>query len=602
MVKAEKTVLSPARTPSPPTPSQELIEGLRKASQQLPSELSGRLNVSRDVLGSAFRGLSVWKVMSRLLRNHFTEMHSGSHKQYCVDALSGASPRPADREELFLGTKLAFLGYSVPYFMPVAATRFLYKNHYFVQQMQSHVAGASLAAFEHMDRVLSGEEAFVTMPDDAVVSGFALRTPIQVWNDRGRPVYHLPPWERRHELLQRVVVGNVNVNVLRQNLTREQGFELYVCLRGTSNEFNAIPQYGHGYRNTPLFQGPQYDMLHDRFVDPAKGEESQPLFYYYYAQQVMQVWPGLEAALTWLGANASHCRRIVIAGHSMGGALALTLGFWLYHRKRAWWDKAQLRVVASPACCNEAAVVAMEQWCIDSQQRNKLVECVNTDDFVNLQYLLGGAKGVRGSVEEGTSALVTWLLQHYWSSAATPPQEKDTDTLGRLIRIVQQHPEVAVSAFVVGAIENQQDTTLHLREAGSRVGRRKAEMRLWGRPLLRQVFQDTVRLYVCRRRVSDWQQEYLGKSHGHYMDLDFNTLWSSLRQYEDRLYRKYARHGLRRACNQWRVVAMFPEQDRERALKLVSTFRPPRFSVSRATARRIVRLQAPAPEANAAKA
>lgn len=571
---------------------------LRRMFEQhvnLPGELSRRLDMDRDVMGSI--KVSPWEVM----RTWYQERKpSVTHQQDCVDAISGNPPdsNREDEKELFMGGKLAFLAYAMPYFMPLAGGRFHMRNDAFVQYMQSYVGQATLAAYKHMNAILDGQVNFLLMPDHTNVSGFYIRTPIQVWNQAGQRVYRIPSWTRRQNLLHNVVVGNVNVYVLRQNLKPHEGFELYVCLRGTSNEFNGIPQYGRKLNNTQVFRVPKYDIQTGKFH--MNGSNTTPLYYYYYALQLEQVWPELCQCLLWLGVEDPECRRIVVAGHSMGGALTITLCAILRHRRRAWWDKTFFRAFASPLCCNEAAIVTTEQWCIDSRQKNKFIECVNRDDFVNLQFLLGGVQGVRSALRRGTTTVTNWVLQHYTtkhrpkSGSGSMNQEEQTrkeNMMSHMLRIAQRNPEVALSAFLQGALSSQTETLSDTKEAGFRMGQRAAEMKLWGSRELNDTYNGTLRLFFCKRRIADWSTEYVGKAHSNYVDVNFSALWAALREYEDNLYRWYHKHGLRKR-NRLRVVGLFPETDQKEVRQLLRTYKPrPAFTINRRMIRHILRLQ-----------
>lgn len=100
---------------------------------------------------------------------------------------------------------------------------------------------------------------------------------------------------------------------------------------------------------------------------------------------VQDAMPHIEQCLEWLDASSEMCKRIVVSGHSMGGALVLNYAYLMRASDHRWWPKTVFRSFAAPMSCNDAAVLRMEQWIIDSMTPNKFLEVVNTDDFINIQ-------------------------------------------------------------------------------------------------------------------------------------------------------------------------------------------------------------------------
>lgn len=565
--------------PPPPTTTTATTTALQSAKnpagqlfnpKDLPRELVDGIDVEQEIASSM--DVDPAEVILSWIQHKYPTITS---RQECEDVISMQSDRYDARtfEEIQWGGKLALLGYSLPYFLQRITTQLHMKNNQFLRYLESFVAESTFLAYKNMDELLQGDARLLLFPVDAQVCGFYVRTPIQLWNEQQQPVYHLPPWEERTRLLDYFVSGNVNAYVLRRNL--EHGFECYVVFRGTSNEINGIPQYGRRMGNTPVYRVPQYDPLENRFYP--EGSNSVPLFYTHYIDMVQNVLPHVLQCLAWLQADHDKCTRVVVAGHSMGGALTLGLCYLLKYRDPALWQKCQFRAFASPMSCNDAAVLRMEQWFIDSMQPNKFIEVVNTDDFVNIQYLMGGKRGLKHAVHEGTGRVGTWLVSSYWNhhgllAAKDREVAQSADTVQRMLRIVQLYPEIALSAFLNGAVQSQIQNVPDQRSAAFRLGVRQEEIEQWGGQSLKETYNGTLKVFFCRRHIQ-WQSEYIGKSHSNYVDLNMNILWAPVRMYEDNLYRFYVTHGLK-TNNELRVVGLFHEADAKEAQQLLEAYRP----------------------------
>lgn len=540
----------------------------------LPHELLDGADVESE-LKTAIDNINPTEVIHKWITHRKPTM-TQSHD--CVDVLADVSAEQdkVGKQELYLGGKLALCGYAMPYFMSEISNHFHMKNHKFYDHLESFVAESTFLAYQDMDDIVEGKKDKEILPDDAQVGGFYIRTPIQMWNQQKKRVYRVPSWENRKNLLKYFVVGNVNVYVLRQNL--EDGYECYICFRGTSNEFNGIPQYGEKMKNTQIYRLPQYSPLENKFY--TEGSNGIPLFYYYYTDMIVNVYPHIMQCLEWMNAMDDHCKRIVVAGHSMGAALTTTYCYLLYHKNREMWNKTFFRAYASPLCCNNAAVLQMEQAIIDSMQVNKFIETVNTDDFVNIQYMLGGRHGLRKSIAKGTSSVASWLLNHFdhdgnknnEKNNKNQPEGKKISMVSRMLHIIQIYPEIALSAFMRGAVEGQVEAISSNKKSGFRFGQRKEEVKFWGTTELKKTYNQTLRLFFCHRRI-DWKNEYVGKSHSNYVDLNINVLWAPIRMYEDHLYKFYASHTLRKN-NKLRIIPLFPQYEVKDALQLVKAYKP----------------------------
>lgn len=538
--------------------------------KDLPRELVDGIDVEKEIASSA--EIDPAEVILSWIQHKYPTVTS---RQECEDVISMQSDRhdASTFQEIQMGGKLALLGYAMPYFMQRITSQLHMKNNQFLRYIESFVAESTFLCYKNMDQLVQGETNMLAFPADAQACGFYVRTPVQIWDQRLKPVYRVPPWESRTQLLDCFVTGNVNAYVMRRNL--EHGFECYVMFRGTSNEFNGIPQYGRRMGNTPVYRVPQYDPLANRFYP--EGSNSVPLFYVHYIDMVQNVMPHILQCLAWLQADHELCQRIVVAGHSMGGALTLGFCYLLKHHNEALWNKCQFRSFGAPMSCNDAAVLRMEQWMIDSMQPNKFLEVINTDDFVNIQYLMGGKRGLKHSVHEGTNRVGTWLVSSYWNhhgllDAKDLEASKSSDTVQRMLRIIQLYPEIALSAFLNGAVQAQIQNIPDQRSAAYRLGVRQEEAHLWGSPSLKETYNGTMKVFFCRRHIQ-WQSEYIGKSHSNYVDLNMNILWAPLRMYEDNLYRFYADHGLK-VNNELRVVGLFNHVDGDEAQKLIQHYRP----------------------------
>lgn len=541
--------------------------------RDLPRELVAGIDVEKDIASAA--QIDPAEVILSWLQHKYPTVTS---RQECEDVLSMQSDRHDQHtfQEIQWGGKLALLGYALPYFMQRITSQLHMKNSQFLRYLESFVAESTFLAYQNMDQILQGELDMLAFPADAQMCGFYVRTPVQIWDEKRRPVYTLPPWESRTQLLDYFVTGDVNAYVMRRNL--EHGFECYVMFRGTSNEFNGIPQYGRRMGNTPVYCVPQYDPLTNRFYP--EGSNSVPLFYQYYMELVQNIMPHVLQCLTWLQASDSLCTRVVVAGHSMGGAMTLACCYLLKHQHEALWQKCQFRSYAAPMSCNDAAVLRMEQWFIDSMQPNKFLEVINTDDFVNIQHLMGGKRGLKHSIHEGTNRVGTWLVSSYWNHQGLLESKdldmtRNPDVVQRMLRIVQLYPEIALSAFMNGAVQAQIQNIPDQRSAAHRLGVRQEESNLWGSRALKETYNGTMKIFFCRRHIQ-WQSEYIGKSHSNYVDLNMNILWAPLRMHEDTVYRFYADHDLK-VNNQLRVVGLFNHVDGDEAKTLLEQYRPPPY-------------------------
>jgi hypothetical protein len=500
-------------------------------------------------------------------------------KQDCTDVISGYSDDDdrATYIEIQKGSLLALIAYALPYYISEISLNLHQKNSHFMNYLASHVAESTSIAYNHTNQILQQQITSIPLPPLAQMAGFYIRTPIEIYQGKKR-IYDIPDWDHREDLLQYKVHGNVNVYVLRRNV--QDGFECYILFRGSSNEFNAIPQYGSQMRNTQIYNVPQYDPIDDKSYP--EGSDQVALFHVFYMDMIRNVLPHILQCLAWLSADAPTCQRIVVAGHSMGGALVLNFCYLMKIWHPKWWDKMFFRAYASPMCCNDAAVLKIEQWLIDSMQTNKFIEVINTDDLVNLQYLLGGKKGLKESIQKGTNQIGYWMISNQWAQQQLQrkqdqsednrgvPEVSTDGVMNRMLRIIQVYPEVAFALFLNGALEAQVKNVPEQKEASFRLGQRVEEVKLWESHALKNTYNGTMKLFYCKRRVN-WQNEYLGKSHSNYVDINMSILWAPLRSYEDDLYRFYHQNSLKQN-NHFILLPIFPHKDLEKILPLVDAY------------------------------
>ena len=503
-------------------------------------------------------------------------------KQDCTDMISATTDYndPEMNQEVHFCAKLAMVSYALPRFIPYVSTKMHMSNLRFTRYIESMVAENTFPAFKDMDRVISGDLHTVTLPDNNQIAGFYIRTPVRVWNKSGKPTYKIPAWDKRDKLLERMVIGNVNVYVLRMNY--KNGFDLHVLFRGTSNEFNGIPQYGKALQNTQVFRMPSYSVETQSFVP--KGSTTKPLFYFYYCQMLEDVKPHVYACLQKLGVESEQCRRVRVCGHSMGGGMTTTFAYMSRLDRPEWWKKFYFRSYASPYSCNDAAVEKLESWVVESNQKYKFIEVVNTDDLVNIQYLFSSKEGMQESIKSGTASFAAWLVDQREVFNA-----KGNDMMEKAMRIMQLYPELALTTFINGAANAQSAMVPDNKRVAFRLGQRHSEIKHWGSAALNQTYNRSLNVIFCKRRI-EWGNEGLGRSHTSYIGINMNLLWSPLRAWENKMYRYYSSHGIREN-NQLRIVGLFPKCDIPESQSWLQEYNVPLWEPSRMLIQQTIRNQ-----------
>jgi len=244
-------------------------------------------------------------------------------------------------EEAREGAAWSFLSYAFPWLLTYLANNLHLSNAQLSRYARDVMAAEGLVCAQRMrDLVLKGEGTFIALPDNSTLGGFYLRTPVRIWRERQR-VFKVPPWEKRSDLMRAQVIGGANIYVWRHSVN-DCVYDLVVGFRGTCNEWNGIPQYGKLLSRTQVFHMP--DFCPESHTIHAKGSSTIPLLYKHYWSAVMDVLKDILELLNALGAEGA--RRILVCGHSMGAALALTFG-WLI-RGLPISGKCHYRIYAAP--------------------------------------------------------------------------------------------------------------------------------------------------------------------------------------------------------------------------------------------------------------
>lgn len=521
--------------------------------------------IQTDLLPKVLAGIS-----NEQVRINFTDFMSvwlrrdpsAMSQQECVEVI-GARMTPDLMEEVFYSAKLALIAYAMPFYFGLISTNLHVKNVNFLSDMAEMNEDAIFrqGVFAHMDQIISSDITEVPLPNDNQVAGYYIRTPIRIWNKQRKRVFKIPSWRKRESLLHHLVVGNVNVYVIRKNL--KTGFEIYVLFRGTSNEFNGVPQYGSHFSNTQIYHVPDFNIETQTFYK--QGSEHVPLFYFYYCNMILDVKQYIYRALEHLKVESAE--RVLIVGHSMGAGLAITFAYASRFDKPEWWDKFQFRMFAAPLCCNDAAVRSLEKIIQQSKTKHKFVEVINRDDIANVQHMFGGHAGFLQSLQGGTSAALAWIIKE-----SHREKLQDDQMIENALRIVQLHPDTVGGIFLNKASEHQLAHMSTDLRTGFRLGQRKSEIRHWGSYAMDKKYNTTLNVVYCSRRYRS-EEEYLGSSHNQYANLTMGTFWSVLRRYENELYEHYAKNGIRKR-NRLCIIPMFSEIDMPKARNLDFDVKP----------------------------
>ncbi len=485
--------------------------------------------------------------LPEILRTWLTTKSSNTaYREDCVIMPNGRSAKKPVLDELWFAVKLAFIAYACPLFMREIAQNLHQRNHHLTLYMQGVVVQEALRARAHMVQVVRGVPGadLVILNDDNQLAGFYLRTKVRMWDDDGHPT--VAAFVDREALRRKVVVGNNNVHVLRHNL-RGNEFELFVLFRGVSSDFHGAFHFGAGLKNTQVFRVPEVNLV-TQVIRPG-GSCVEPLFHFYYALAILDVRLQVYRLLDTLGASGA--TRILVCGHSMGGGLTTAFAFLCRKERPDLWEKCQFRAVAAPMCCNKVAVTELEDWVQKSNDKMKFLQVINSDDFVNMHHKLAGVDGVNHALRSGASSFVTWALDQHRNIMLHRGKGglmKNAETL------IQMYPEGAAASFVRGVNDSQSKEPDTIASAA---------VRMRGTALI-----------LCKRRMQ-WRNEYFGRGHMIYLDINMNVLHAHLRSFEDEVFQRFAQKGLLRH-NETRLVAMFAKQDQANVGRIVENLKSDR--------------------------
>lgn len=461
---------------------------------------------------------------------------------------------PDLRAEILYGSKLSALAYATPELFPQCSEALSLPPPLFSLRVRNLVRASN-----GPKRSSAGDGGRPGTLASRGLTGFYVRTPVRLWNRRSERVKTLVEWKERSRLLAYRVKGNVNVYVCRRERgppSARRSFELYVLFRGTSNEFNGIPQYGDGIGNTPVMRVPEFHL--ERASAHPGGSHKVPLFYFYYGEMVLDVKEHIYNCLRHLGVESPRCARVVVAGHSMGGALTTTFAYASYKDRREWWRKFQFRTYGAPLCCNDAACTKLERWIRRSRDPRKFLDVVNEDDVVNIRYMFGGKGAMEDAVRRGLVYLQkggervagSWEFLHdVWTRDEDPSRDKPSG--GR--RAVDPGVDVGYSALLRGMASSQTSNPLGGGVRPSFPGRRGMHGRKPG-----------ILSILCHRPYHPG--EFPGSSHFVYLGLTMRPLWKHTRVEEEKFYKELVRESLDSERNRLQIITFVPPPSpRERA-------------------------------------
>lgn len=556
-----------------------------KIDQNIEENMSSVINVSdipldmlssvkiQDILDTSLEDqYSIWKAWKPYLQRDITQLYECKHVIRDVNLQS----YPHLERHIHDCIKFSFMAYTSPHLFLSLTANIFDSNYHFQNIMYQIMSESSQTAYRVMNQINANQINF--LETDGHVGGFYIRTPIRMWNAHGRRVYQLPPYIRREELTKYRIEGNVNAYVIREPIivsdrkTSTNKFRLRVLFRGTSNDFNGIPQYGHKFSNTQVFSLPTFDPTDNKTY--SCGSSSKALFMKVYVDLVRNVWPHVKQCLRWLRIDSSNCQEVVVTGHSMGAAMTLVLNYLLHSENIEWWQKFQFVAIAAPTCANDKAVQIMEQRCIDCKQPFKVIEVINNDDFVNLHYNLGDEKGIERSISCGIVHTVAWLLNHIFEQDPNDNffqfDKRQRDNI--LLQLMKQYTNELACSFINGVFHGQYQTSTNNMTLGTRIGYRRPFRALWGTYELNNLVNDTFALIVCKRHPN-YGTEYIGKCHTDYMYVNYYAAWKHTRMFEDRLYHFLQKHNLRHSSNSLKIIPFMSQYERSIILQKVKRYK-----------------------------
>jgi hypothetical protein len=446
--------------------------------------------------------------------------------------------------DLEVGARMSMLAYAQPFSLRWAAKYLHMQNSVFSRLMAQPVAETVYLSGVHTSRMLSDPEYHVVLPDSTPIAGFFVQTPPRLWSSARRRLTKVP--KNKCDLLKRFVTGHVSAYVLRSRVDREP--VVYVLFRGTTSPFHGVHQYGEDYGNTQVFRVPDFSLDGEHC---AGGSKHRALFFHAYVAMAHDCF---DAVLRCVLELWNEGERLVVCGHSMGGALTQMFARLLYQRRRAdLWRAAEFRSFATPYYCNRAAARELEQYAVEDAQPRKIMECVNDADIVNFQYQFGRSSGFQRAVQGGVDDLRTWLVQHYGSHIL----RRQTQTI---FNLVQSHPEVLLGHAMRGAARQQ----LH-EEKSDRAGWKPGHG-------ASEATKPVCCVVTCSQYLSERDTNVLWKGHTNYLDANMNLTWSTTKLLEDKYYDSLRNPEGGLSDSRLIVVPMFSrregEEGRRRALRI----------------------------------
>lgn len=552
-----------------------------KIDENIENNMSSVFNVSdmplnvlsdvkiQDVLDTSLDDQYViWNTWKPYIQRDVTQLYK------CENVVTGENIQniPEIEKRTYDCVKFAFMAYTSPHLFLNLSPHIHESNYHFNSIMYQIVAQSINTSNRVMHQINMGQVKF--LPTSEQVGGFYIRTPIKLWNRQGKRVYRLPSYNRRQELVNYKVEGNVNSYVTREPILNEgksETFRLRISFRGTSNDFNGIPQYGKNFSNTQVYSVPSFDPIENK-VYPC-GSSSVPLLMSTYVDLVRNVWPHIKQCLKWLRVDSEFCEEVVVTGHSMGGAMTIVLNYLLYTENIEWWKKFYFVAIGAPTCANHKAVEVMEQRCIDMNTPYKVIEVINDDDFVNMHYKLGDRQGVEKSISCGIVHTIAWLLKYIFEDNENENffhfEKKQRDNI--LLRLMREHTNELASSFVNGVFHGQYQTSTSNPTVGTRMGYRRSVRALWGTAQLNTLVNNTFALLVCKR-FPNYHKEYIGKSHVDYLYTSFYTAWKHTRLFEDRHYYFLRENSLRHHSNRLKIIPFMSTHEQSNIQRKVKQY------------------------------